>query len=61
MARALRGPAVVLSAIFSDALLGLKLASCALLAGMVALAIMNYRDAEPAVTGSEPVDNETIV
>ena len=61
IARALRGPAIVLSAILSHSLLGLKLAACALLAGMVALAIMNYRDAEPAVTGSEPIDNETIV
>jgi len=61
IARALRWPAIVLSAFLSHALLGLKLASCALLAGMVALAIMNYRDGEPAVTGSEPVGNETIV
>jgi hypothetical protein len=60
-AHALRGPVIVLSAIFSHALVGLKLAACALLAGMVALAIMNYRDGEPAVTGSEPVGNETIV
>jgi hypothetical protein len=58
---ALRGPIVVLSAILSHAFVGLKLAACALLAGMVALAIMNYRDGEPVVTGSEPVGNETIV
>ena len=61
IARALRGPVVVLSAILSHAFVGLKLAACALLAGMVALAIMNYRDGEPAVTGSDPVGNETIV
>ena len=59
--RALRGPVAVLSAILSHAFVGLKLAACALLAGMVALAIMNYRDGEPAVTGSDPVGNETIV
>ena len=61
IARALRGAVIVLSAILSHAFVGLKLAACALLAGMVALAIMNYRDGEPAVTGSEPVGNETIV
>jgi len=61
IARALREPVVVLSAILSHTFVGLKLAACALLAGMVALAIMNYRDGEPAVTGSDPAGNETIV
>lgn len=61
IARALRGPVIVLSAILSHAVVGFKLVACALLAGMVALAIMNYRDGEPAVTGSEPVGNETVV
>ncbi|MBV8323990.1 MAG: hypothetical protein JO049_25375 [Hyphomicrobiales bacterium] len=28
---------------------------------MVALAIMNYRDAEPAATGGDPANNETVV
>src|SRR5262249_15328606 len=56
--RALRQPAI---AILSHALFGLKLLACALAAGMVALAIMNYQDPETAVPGYEPGGNETIV
>jgi len=40
---------------------GLKLAAGALAVATVALAIMNYRDAEPAATGVEPANNETVV
>jgi hypothetical protein len=58
---ALRQPAVALGAILSHALFGLKLLACALAAGMVALAIMNYQDPETAVPGYEAGGNETIV
>src|SRR5262249_60544146 len=60
IARALRGPVIVLSAILSHALVGLKLAACALLAGMVALAIMNYRDGELPDIGAGPVRHASI-
>src|SRR5215468_6478736 len=58
---ALRQPAIALGAILSHALFGLKLLACALAAGMVALAIMNYQDPETAVPGYEAGGNETIV
>src|SRR5262249_9854060 len=50
IARVLRRSAIVLGAILSRAMFGLKLAAGALAVAMVALAIMNYRDAEPAAT-----------
>jgi hypothetical protein len=61
LGRELPRAAITLSAVLSHTLLVLKLACCALFAGMVALAIMNYRDAEPAVTGSDSIGNETVV
>jgi hypothetical protein len=61
LGRELPRATITLSAVLSHTLLVLKLACCALFAGMVALAIMNYRDAEPTVTGSEPIGNETVV
>jgi hypothetical protein len=61
IARALRGPAIILGAVLSHAVFVLKLAAGALVVAMVALAIINYRDDEPAATGFEPDSNETIV
>src|SRR5260370_4364027 len=61
IARVLRRSAIVLGAILSRAMFGLKLAAGALAVAMVALAIMNYRDAEPAATGVEPANNETVI
>src|SRR2546430_15400054 len=61
IARVLRRSAIVLGAILSRTMFGLKLAAGALAVAMVALAIMNYRDAEPAATGVEPANNETVV
>jgi hypothetical protein len=61
IARVLRRSAIVLSAILSHAMFGLKIAAGVLAVAMVALAIMNYRDPEPAVTGVEPASNETVV
>src|SRR5260221_11124743 len=61
IARVLRRWAIVLGAILSRAMFGLKLAAGALAVAMVALAIMNYRDAEPAATGVEPANNETVI
>src|SRR5262245_53955210 len=61
IARVLRRSAIVLGAVLSRAVFGVKLAAGALLVAVVALAIMNYRDPEPAVTGVEPADNETVV
>jgi hypothetical protein len=58
---ALRGPAMVLSAVLSHAVFGLKLVAVALAAGAAALAVMNYRDAEPAVPTLELASNETVV
>jgi hypothetical protein len=57
----LQQPTIALRAILSHGLFGLKLLACAVAAGMVALAIMNYRDPETAVPGYEPDGNETIV
>ena len=42
-------------------MVGAKLAAGAAAAAMVALAIMNYQDGEPAVSGSESANNETVV
>src|SRR5215831_10260613 len=61
IARALRGPAIILGAVLSHAVFALKLAAGALVVAVAALAIMNYRDPEPAVTGFEPASNETVV
>ena len=61
IARVLRRSAIVLGAILSHAMFGLKIAAGVLAVAMVALAIMNYRDAEPAATGFEPASNETVV
>ncbi len=61
IARALRRAAIILGAVLSHAVLGLKLAAGALVVAVAALAIMNYRDPEPAVTGFEPASNETVV
>src|SRR5262245_47377191 len=61
IARVLRRSAIVLGAVLSRAVFGVKLAAGALLVAVVALAIMNYRDPEPAATGVEPADNETVV
>jgi len=61
IARVLRRSAIVLGAILSHAMFGLKIAAGVLAVAMVALAIMNYRDAEPAATGVEPAGNETVV
>jgi len=61
IARALRRSAIILGAILSRTMFGLKLAAGALAVATVALAIMNYRDAEPAATGVEPANNETVV
>ena len=61
IARVLRRSAIVLGAILSRTMFRLKLAAGALAVAMVALAIMNYRDAEPAATGGEPANNETVV
>jgi hypothetical protein len=57
----LRRPRIALSAVLSHGLFGLKLAAGALAAAAVALAIMNYRDAEPAAPGFELASNETVV
>jgi hypothetical protein len=59
--RALRQPATALSVIVSRGVFALKIAAGALLAAMVALAIMNYQDPEPSVSGLESANNETIV
>jgi hypothetical protein len=61
IARVLRRSAIVLGAVLSRAVFGIKLAAGALLVAVVALAIMNYRDPEPAATGVDPADNETVV
>jgi hypothetical protein len=61
IARVLRRSAIVLGAVLSRAVFGVKLAAGALLVAVVALAIINYRDPEPAATGVEPADNETVV
>jgi hypothetical protein len=61
LVEALRGPAMVLSAVLSNAVFGLKLVAVALAAGAAALAVMNYRDAEPAVPTFELASNETVV
>src|SRR5262249_25273259 len=53
--------AIVLGAVLSRAVFGLKLAAGALLVAVVALAIVNYRDPEPAATRGEPADNQTVV
>jgi hypothetical protein len=57
----LRRPAIVLGAVLSHGVFGLKLAAGALAVAAVALAIMNYRDDEPAAPGFEPASNETVV
>jgi len=57
----LRQPATALSVIVSRGVFALKIAAGALLAAMVALAIMNYQDPEPSVSGLESANNETIV
>src|SRR5262244_3177954 len=61
IARVLRRSAIVLGAVLSRAVFGVKPAAGALLVAVVALAIMHYRDPEPAATGVEPADNETVV
>src|SRR5215831_19722799 len=61
IARVLRRSAIVLGAILSHAMFGLKIAAGVLAVAMVALTIMNYRDAEPAATGVEPTSNQTVV
>ena len=61
IARALRRAAILLGAVLSRAVFGLKLAAGAVVVAVAALAIMNYRDPEPAVTGFEPASNETVV
>src|SRR5262249_59488159 len=60
-ARALRRAAIILGAVLSHAVFGLKLAVGALVVAVAVLAIMNYREPEPAVTGFEPDSNETVV
>src|SRR4029453_10606330 len=59
--QALRQRAMTLSVIVSRGVFALKFAAGALLAAMVALAIMNYQDPEPSVSGLESANNETIV
>jgi len=61
IARALRPPTVAFRVLLSHAMVGAKLAAGAAAAAMVALAIMNYQDGEPAVSGSESANNETVV
>lgn len=61
IARTLRQPATTLSVLVSRGVFALKIAAGALLAGMVALAIMNYQEPEPAVSGLASANNETIV
>jgi hypothetical protein len=61
IARALRPPTVALRVLLSHAMFGGKLAAGAAAAAMVALAIMNYQDGEPSVSGYESANNETIV
>jgi hypothetical protein len=58
---ALRQPATAFSVILSRGVFALKIATGALLAAIVALAIMNYQDPEPSVFGTESANNETIV
>jgi hypothetical protein len=58
---ALRQPATAFSVILSRGVFALKIATGALLAAIVALAIMNYQDPEPSVSGTEAANNETIV
>jgi hypothetical protein len=61
IARALRPPTVALRVLLSHAMFGGKLAAGAAAAAMVALAIMNYQDGEPSVSGYESANNETVV
>src|SRR5262249_57593649 len=61
IARALRRAAILLGAVLSRAVFGLKLAAGAVVVAVAALAIMNYRDPEPAVTGFEPPTNATLL
>jgi hypothetical protein len=58
---ALRQPATAFSVILSRGVFALKIATGALLAAIVALAIMNYQDPEPSALGTESANNETIV
>src|SRR5437016_9441002 len=61
IARALRPPTVAFRELLSHAMVGAKLAAGAAAAAMVALAIMNYQAGEPAVSGAESANNETVV
>ena len=61
IAGALRPPTVALRVLLSHAMFGGKLAAGAAAAAMVALAIMNYQDGEPSVSGYESANNETVV
>src|SRR5262249_29784035 len=56
-----RPPTVAFRVLLSHAMFGGKLAAGAAAAAMVALAIMNYQDGEPTVSGYESANNETIV
>src|SRR5262245_34742658 len=58
---ALGQPATALSLILLRGVFALKIATGALLAAIVALAIMNYQDPELSVSGTESANNETIV
>lgn len=57
----LRRPAIAVSAALPYVVFGLKLGAGALAAGVVALAIINNRDAKPTGAGFELASNETVV
>jgi hypothetical protein len=61
IAQALRPPTFVFRVLLSHAMSVGKLAAGVAAAAMVALAIMNYQDGEPAVSGYESANNETVV